>query len=297
MPFIIPAATLTGILRWDWVDPDGNVHDLTQATSPNLFVSRGTGGLGSPGVELVLEKLPTSAGSLLRYAKTKPLEITLPISLAATTFSGLLTAAETLRGWFDTGNERERTPGYLRITRPQDDAVRQIACYYTGGLDGDLNDGSPTWTPLVVSLTAPDPYWTDVEETTETYATADVGDDLSVINVGDFDAYPVWTITGPASAITLTNTTTGKRLALTAGTGLSVLSGELLTIDTRPASQRTALPITDADGLSYFDRLTAGSALWWLVPGQNHFEIEASGTDGTTEIELSWLPRYRGVLR
>lgn len=296
-PLLIPPATLTGILRYDWVDPTGIVRDLTRETSPLLFVSRGSKGLGSAPVELVLEKRPAARGSLLRYIQTRPVEIELPITVDETSFAALLTAVDGLRSWFRTGDERGGTPGALRITRPQDDAVRQITAYYAGGLEGDLDPGGPTSTTMVVSLTGADAGWTDIEETIESYLPADIGADLSVINTGDFDAYPIWTITGPATSIALTNTTTEKSLALTADGGLTLATGDILTIDTRPSDQRTTLAITDDEGTSFYSKVSAGSALWRLVPGQNHFTISASGTSGATTFELAWLPTYEGALR
>lgn len=300
MSFLILApaiATLTGVLRQEWLDPTGVLHDLTQATSPNLHVSRGSTGMGSPPIELVLEKLPFAPGSTPRHIRTGPAEIELPITVQASSFANLLASVETLRDWFDTGDERSFALGYLRITRPQDDGVRQIGCLYRGGLEGDLGAGSPTWAPLVVSLQAPYPYWTDTSDTVETYDQDDLGDALGVVNVGDFDAFPVWTCAGPLSALTITNTTTGKAFALTANGGLAISAGQTLVVDTRPVGQRSGLPVLVGGTVSRYDRLSAGSALWQLEPGAQSFTIAASGTSVATSFSLAWLPLYRGALR
>ena len=290
--YVPPASPLaSGSLGWAWIDPDGNEHDLTWETSPLLHVSRGSAGLGMPPVELVTEKLPTMPGGLVRYAQTRPLEINLPIQVRGTTFADLLGRVELLRSWFGTSSETSRTPGYLRVTRPQDDTQRQLACFYTGGLEGDLNDGGPTWAPLVVSLLAPDPYWTSVNDEEVVYGQSDIGTTLAVINSGDFDAYPVWTITGPASAITVTNLTTGKSFALTDNGGLSLAAASQLVVDTRPTSQRTEPQVLHDGDSAVFDRLTPSSELWWLQPGQNNFTVAASGTTGSTAVNLAWLPR------
>ncbi len=299
MPLILEPASgpVVGTLKFEWLDPGGVLRDLTRETSANLFVSRGSAGLGAPGVELVSEKLPSTAGAIHRYTQTKPLEIDLPLSVHAASFASLMATMAELREWFDTGDERRRTPGYLRITRPQDGEERQIACLYAGGLEGDLNEGSPTWAPVVVSLVAPDPYWTDVTPTEAVYDQSDVGVPVAIINSGDFDAYPIWTLAGPGSAWSITNTTTGKSFALTADSGLTLVAGDELTIDTRPAGQRQNLQILSDDGVSMFSKVAAGGALWWLAPGSNTFIIAASGVTADTAIRLQWLPRYRGVLR
>jgi hypothetical protein len=296
--YIPPTPPGTGILRYELVDTGGVLRDLTQETSPDLFVSKGAVGMGRPAAELVLEKLPFAAGSVLRYARTDPLEINLPIFAQKMSMPLLLQAIETLREWFYTGDEQAATPVYLRVRRPQDNAERQIACYYAGGLEGNLGEGTPQHAAIVVSLIAPDPYWTDVEESELAYDQSDIGDTLSLINTGDADAYPVWTISGPASGITLTNLTTNKTLALTADGGLSLLATDTLTIDTRPSTQRDSLyQIYDQDGASYYSRVVHGGALWWLKPLQNNFRIDATGTSGDTSFGLRWLPRYRGALR
>lgn len=300
MPLILTPTTPSvtpGSLRWELLDVGGVLRDLTYDTSPALFVSRGASGLGFPPAEPVLEKLPFSPGSVLRYTRTMPREIHLPIAVSGASMAAVMTAVETLASWIDDASETARRPAYLRITRPQDGTERQIACYRTGGLEGDLDHGGPTFAPLVLSLICPNPFFTDIGETEVVYDQSDTGTPLAVLNAGDAIAYPVWTINGPASAITLTNQTTGKALALTASGGLSLASGDALTIDTRPTDQREGLQVTNQDGLNLFNYIAAGSGLWWLEPGSNTFQIDLSGATSDTQITLSWLSRYRGVLR
>lgn len=297
MPVYLPALpAVSGDLRFAWVDAGGTVRDLSRATSPDLFVTRGSRGLGAPPVELVLEKLPFTGGSVHRHTQTRPLEIDLPLYVRAASLNALAVKVGNLRSWFYTGDEQTRSLGYLRVTRP-DDEVRQIGCVYAGGLEGDLSEGAPEWAPSVISLVAPDPYWTDADPTEHLYDASDLGDTLAVINPGDVDAYPVWTVGGPASSISITNASVGKSWALTASGGVALAEGDTLTVDTRPAGQRTTHQVTGDSGASLFDRIAHGGALWWLRPGQNNFVISAVGTSASTTFGLSFLPRYRGVLR
>jgi hypothetical protein len=299
MPILIPpgGAPATGLLKYEWVDPQGIVRDLSQATSPNLFVSKGTTGLGMPPVDIVSDKLPFTAGDIPRHAQTQGREIDLPLYVHGSTIGGLIDTADDLAEWFATADESTRTPGYFRVTRPNDDAVRQIACYYRGGLEGDMGTGSPNTALLVVSLYAPDPYWTDVDEQEVVFGPAHIGIVQGVVNTGDVHAYPIWTIQGPASGISIVNTTTGKSLGLTANGGVTLTAGQSLTIDSRPASQRTTLQIIDQDGVSYYNRVVVGTAPWWVKSGANNFTISATGTSGATAFVLTWLPRYRSALR
>jgi hypothetical protein len=299
MPILVPPASSlpSGTLAWKLIDPDNNEHDLTPGTSPNLFVSKGSAGLGSPPVGLVAEKLPTLPGVIVRHATTNGLELDIPLQVTGSTFADLLARVEDLRGWLDTAAEDRMTPAYFAIRRPQDDIWRKIAVLYQGGLEGDMGEGTPTWAPLIVSLLAPDPYWTDETDTELTYDSGDVNVVQAIINSGDFNAYPVWTLVGPASAITISNQTTGESFAFTANGGLTMTAADTLIIDTRPSSQRTDPQVMLDGDSAVFDRLTATSSLWHFRPGQNNFTIAATGATGSTAILLSYVQRYRGVLR
>jgi hypothetical protein len=299
MPIYIPAssAALAGSIQWFIVSTDGVVHDLTWQVDRQIFVPKGTKGLGSADVELILEKLPFSPGSKLRYIRTSPKEINLPLVVSKPTLIEAMIAAENVRSWFYTGDERNSSPAFLRIKRPQDDVTRQIAVYYNGGLGGDLEEGSPTFIPYVIQLVAPDPTWTDMEPTELLYDDTDVGNVLVITNPGDYDAYPVWTIGGPITNVKINNLTTNKFIEFTTGS-LVVPLGEFIIIDTRPPTERTLLPVTDQDGISLYNLLTSSSSLeTWFSPGANQIQITASGTSASTTIALSYLPRYRGVLR
>src|SRR4051812_10082192 len=125
MPLIIPPLVASGGLRYEWVDPGATVRDLTLQTSPNLFVSRGSINLGTAGSEIGDEKLPTAPGSVVRRISVPPSRIELPITILQDSLGDVLNVLDTLRSWFDTGDETRRTPGYLRITRP-DGTIRQF---------------------------------------------------------------------------------------------------------------------------------------------------------------------------
>lgn len=294
----IPPALDTQTLQYSFVDRFGTEHDLTWNTSPNLFVPKGTKGLGLPDVDLVLEKAPFDPGSYLRYTKTGPLEIQLPLVIHHTSPETVLTIAENVRDWFYTGDERGSSPGYLRVKRPQDGTTRQIAVYYKNGLLGDMEEGSPLYVPYVITLVAPNPFWTDLEYSEMTFTSGDFSFTQLVTNVGDMDAYTIWTVGGPVYDFSITNTTTGKSISLTAQGGYSVLSGESITIDTRPAPERNRPPVYSDDGTNLYAIVEPTSSLQlWLVEGNNQIMLRGAGKTGSTTVHLQWLPKYRGVLR
>lgn len=298
MPIIPPAGPPSGVLRYAWIDPGSTVRDLSQTTSPNLFVSRGSRGLGAVTSEIRPDKVPNDPGALIRHIATPERRIDLPVTIIEDGFSDLVTVADALRSWFNTGNERRQTPGYLRVTRP-DDTVRQIKSFYTGGLEGDLSVGPPQSTTYVISLLCPDPFPREIADTVHTYTSAHVGVQQIIINQGDMEAYPIWKITGPASAITITrNTPTpSEYFALTQNGGVTLTAGQWVQIDAWPSHLRTNLPVLDQAGLSRYDRVDPPSSFFQLDPGENRFTIALSGATGATSIELRYLARYRGLLR
>ena len=301
-PFLIPAEAAAGTLVYEWIDPTGVARALSGLGTDPVNVEVGERGLGLPGLELAEDKLPVNAGTVVRHANMQPRDIELPLLVQAATSSALEQLMDDLYDWFATADETSRTPGYLRVTRT-DGTQRQAAFYYTGGLEGDLSQdrAGATWRSVVVNLHAPDPMTTDIEDTVEVYGSSDVGLDLSVMNGGKVDAFPIWTIVGPASAITIRNTSTGKGFALTADGGLTLAAGDQVAIDTRPSSERTSQQVLGGDANSQFSKLAAtvdGSSaeLWALQPGQNHFTITMAGATGDTEIQLSYRQRYRALL-
>lgn len=295
---IVPPTSPTGVLRFEWIDAGGTTRDLSQSTSPGLFVGRGAVGLGSASSEIGADKVPGDPGALVRHLSTPARRIELPIVIDEDSIGDLLIVVDALRTWFDTGNERRRTPGTLQVTRP-DDTVRRIVAYYAGGLEGDSKVGAPAWTQYVVSLFCPDPFPTEDADTVRTYTSAHVGVQQIIINQGDLEAYPIWRVNGPASAITITrNTPTpAEFFALTQNGGVTLTAGQWVEIDARPSHTRTNLPVLDQAGLSRYDRVVPTSTFFQLDPGENRFTIALSGATVDTSIELRYRARYRGLLR
>jgi hypothetical protein len=103
----------------------------------------------------------------------------------------------------------------------------------------------------------------------------------------DGTVWPVWTITGPASAITATNNTTGESFILTP-VGGAMTGGQVATITTDPPS------IIGTDGVtSWIGGLNWPSAvLWALQPGDNNITFTVTGSGSGTQIALTFKPRY-----
>lgn len=299
------SSPFAGTLRYSWIDRNGVLRDLSGQSS-DIYVSATNGGpqgLGAAPVQINDEKLPWAPGSAVRQQQVMPCRPQIPIDVMKTSPGALMAALDDLRDWFYTGDERNRLPGYFRVTR-EDESIRQWLCYYAGGLEGNYANGGPDWASYVVDLFAPDSYPTDEADRTQTWSIADfpwngsafVGS-VSALNGGQLDAYPVWQITGPAQGIAIFNTTPGNGRSW--GWGGTVAAGQVLTVDTRPASAgRFTFPVYVFAGVSAAQYRTVNSDLWWLGPGTNSILISIGAlADSNTRVQLSYRQRFRGGLR
>lgn len=118
--------------------------------------------------------------------------------------------------------------------------------------------------------------------------------------------YPVITIHGPIDSPTITNTTTGETLPLTAEGGLSLAAGEWVEIDLR-YGRKTILDFNGDDVSQYLDpdndlatfHLAYNSELQTdgtrCVGGVNVLEVSGSGVTPATQIVIEYYDRFVGV--
>lgn len=101
---------------------------------------------------------------------------------------------------------------------------------------------------------------------------------LSIVNDGDVDSLPVFTVAGPVNPFTITGDA-GRQLAFAE----AVPAGRTLVIDT---AARTAL----LDGVA--NRAVTGT---WpaLRPGLNTFRFDASAYDAGAQLTVSYRPAWR----
>lgn len=104
----------------------------------------------------------------------------------------------------------------------------------------------------------------------------------TVTNPGDVDAWPVFTIVGPATAIEATNATTGKTWSLE-----TLATGAQLIIDTTPGQRAVTV-----NGANAYGRLADGSSLWALPPGDSQVIIRFAGTGPNSTFQLAFEERY-----
>ncbi len=283
----------------EWIDADGVSLVLNSPAVTLYQVDWEVTGRFMPRIETRVDEIPGQPGGLLREARHGVHEFILPLSIAASSESNLRTV---LRGLVDRMDPTRGT-GKIRVTSPVGDQ-REIHCVYAAGLEMAERSGSsgPEYQECPIAFTAYDPYWYDVSPTSETFTITSVATffpifplrltasqlvvDDAVTNSGSVDAWPVWTVTGPGSDITLRNLTTGEFISFP---GRSITTGEILTIDTRPGVKSVTL----GDGTSVYSWLDYSSTLWALRRGTNSIRLEMSGADfDVSALSISYYQRY-----
>ncbi|GGM64057.1 hypothetical protein GCM10012275_38220 [Longimycelium tulufanense] len=275
-----------------WIDPDG--------ATTTLEVNWSTRARFAPPIAFEEEGVPEQPGSRLRAVRHATREFVLPLWISDSSESALRTTLRDLVKAMDPA----RGDGTIRVTAPGGDQ-REIVCRYAGGLEldeilGDTSGPLVQRTPVV--FRAFDPYWRATSDTVDTYTTgttatffpffpirlssSEVFADPTVNNVGDVEAWPVWTITGPGSNVNLKRFTGGETKTLTLSTTLG--AGETAEIDTRPGKKT----VTKGDGTNLFGSLSSSSVLWPLLAGDNPIRVEMTGSTSDSSVKLAFRPRY-----
>jgi hypothetical protein len=203
-----------------------------------------------------------------------------------------------IRRWSPT-----RGDGRLRAILADGTARELTGVRYWSGMTGDETRGVASANHLsqVVTFRAFDPFWYDTTDIVRTVAGGNqtaffpllplhlsegaIGVGNLIENDGDAPAWPIWTVQGPATGITITNGTSGDVLAMPT----VVLTGsQFLTIDTRPLHKTVARD----DGTNLYQYLSAGSVMWPLTEGRNDVTVAVGGSGLSTLATVRYRRRW-----
>jgi hypothetical protein len=225
-------------------------------------------------------------------------KLTLPLLIQGTSRSDFLTKLATLANAVDP----KKGYGKVRILRGDDAVERELICIYKDGLS--FADDGGMAANIQLQFQSQDPFWYSTTPQTGTYTLSStpalffpffplavldstVFSSATIVNPGDEEAFPIWTITGAGDNISLVNNTTGKTLTLI----LSLATSKKLYIDTRPFFKT----VLYEDGTNYFQYISGVPNLWSLKAGSNSISVYMTNSDANTKIELAYYPRYKGV--
>lgn len=292
-----PAVTdWSGLAAMTWTGWDGTEWDLLGENGGVFLTRDGVRGLHMPRVDRYTNVSPALAGSRWRGSRTLEREVFWPLFIYSDSGS---------QGWVKYDRAFWRTmhpdkPGTWSVTSAFGE-TRTLQCRFAD--DGDMEMTSDPsqrgWDVYPISLIAEQPYWAG-PAVTQSWVDGGVvpffgadgtggppfnissGNTLSTAtmpNPGDVDAYPVWTITGPSTAVSV-------------GVGDKVVEynavispGNTITIDTRP----DRLTVVDQDGI---DRLSGlGEASFAPIPAGEAVSLSLAMT-GTGSVSAALQPLY-----
>ncbi len=282
-----------------WIDP-ANVETVLSRAA-DYEVLRGRRGAFNPPISFVEEEVPLQPGSRMRQVKVLPRDVDLPILIRGTDVDDVRYKIAGLLDLLDP----ERGAGKLRV-KAGDGTQLDLNCYYSGGLEGEEGGDlwGPDWCKAILSFRAVDPFWYQTYPLTASYVLGDPPPFFPLLplnvasstlfvpatvitNPGQVETWPVWTIVGPGSNITLENATTGESMVLS----IILADLERLELDTRPGRKT----VKHGDGTNAYDHLSATSSLWPLVKGGNVVSLIMGGTGANSALTLSFTPRFRSV--
>jgi len=212
-----------------WIDPASATTLLDGSGNYKAIMGR-TGILAAPQT-FIEEALPLQDGVRFRQVTTAVNTPIVPVTITAASESALITAYRALRAAMNP----KRGAGILQYTAA-DATVRQLNCYLESGLEGDESMGNRFvgYIKVPLQFRAQDPFWYDATATTATYTTFG---SRTINNTGDVECWPTWTIHGPTTNLTISNTTTGKSMVFT----LTLGGSDVLVINTAPGTKTAIL--------------------------------------------------------
>jgi hypothetical protein len=175
--------------------------------------------------------------------------------------------------------------------------------HYTGGAESQWGEDSAgrTFCRWVLSAQAPQPFWESLSKQTLAITGGGTGrgllpklsnlkvsssqalGDVVITSDADVEVYPVWTIDGPVTDLTISD---GSNSFTVEGT---VALGESIIIDTE------AKTVVDENGDNVYFRLGPAPKLFSLQPGETNLEITGTSSDDNTSVVAEYALRYEVV--
>lgn len=229
-------------------------------------------------------------GSTYRGSRVQPRDLTLPVLVTATERTVLRDRVSALA----TVLSPAHAPAVLTWTEP--DGTAWTTEVVRTGSDEPDTDGE-TYYAQRLALRAPDPYWTRENATAQTIESAGAGrgllrpggslselrlasgqviGDAVIENPGDAPAYPLVTLTGPATTFDFTSPS-GERLSWSG----ALAEGERRVFD------HLAGTVVDDEGANRYAELGAAPRFWAIPPGVQtaHVGVEGSSVGRVVPVD------------
>lgn len=273
----------------------------------------GRAGFGPVDAQVISDTM-WDGSALVRTHRTQPRVMTIPLLVEGPDQETYLERLNALQATFrHPADPATGLPAAGRITVSlPDGSQRSIGAYYQGGgslTEDPVDDVAAHWGMLPnLQFYAPVPTWEGEIIAQEwqlaasgagippmppvTLSSSSVLGTTQVINPGDADAYPVWTITGPGTP-TITNSDTGQSYAFTS----AIPAGTVVTVDCRPVelAPATGLTAVDGSGTDWWPLLADYPDFWPLPPGTSDISLSMPGSTAASSVALSAASRWLGA--
>jgi Siphovirus-type tail component, C-terminal domain len=285
-----------------WTSTAGRVTVLTgwRAFDGGVILTPGALGFGMPTFTAYEDVSPIFDGSVVRGIRADPKDVTVPLHIWGPDRAACLDVYHRLV--FDLNPKNGA--GMLTVTE-SGGTSRTAEAWFLQGFEGNDDDSGTGrhWLTAALVFRVPSPYWTGNTVTLHWTAGVDPGsfypilpwevhDDqvlgaLTILNIGDVDAFPQWTVTGPATVIDFT-VTRADGSTETLHIDRTIGPGDVIVIDTREGQQTVVLN----GATNLWPYLTIDSALWSLTPGSNQVSLQVEGATDESVVQLQYAARY-----
>lgn len=294
-------------VTYDLLDVRGSVYPLR---APHLVLNS-VGGLGMPPVRRITQAQAQQDGQTYLDTKLEPRVVTFALDAYCPCEADLWDVRDDLLRLMS-----EFANGFkLRVNLLPHGIRRYLDLRYMAGLELDHNlQASYARQPVAFQGIADDPIWYDPDPVQVSYNLGELlgegfpltfpvslgTDVLSIISPivypGSWKSFPIITISGPGTNISITNNTTVETIDFGANT---LDAGEILTVDCTPG-QKTVTHSVDGNVQSW---LTSDSdlATFAIVPhpeasgGVNDIQVAIDDAEAATTITISYYVRYIGI--
>jgi phage-related protein len=257
----------------------GNGETVTlgdDASTYDYILNTGVAGLAIPPVNVRVDEAIGDGGYYVS-SRRLPRDIDLPITILGDSREDVETKFIALAKLLSDRSGATR----IMATYP-DTSEWYIDGYYISG--GNVTYGtsaSKYFAKLEIAFRCPNPYWT--KNVVIQYVFPTIGS-KSIVNSGDINSYPVWTLTGPMANITFTSPTGETWTYLS-----SIAAGAIVIVDTDSKT------VKDPAGVSKYSGLGNTPNLFALPAGTNSVNITGGTFGAGASIEVTFSPRKEVV--
>lgn len=269
-------------------------HDKT------FHLLEGSLGLGVAPASFASTAVPGGHGSHLRGKRLDERDVFVPVLVESDSAGGVVAEKDRLEKLLSPVDPR---PLWLRVEVPGREGYRELPVHYAGGLQGDYgSEAGFDFLRLGLQFRSFSAFWygdtktisRSVNPGTKPFLSAtepffpvvlsdSVVDAQLTLNVaGDAPTFPVWTVVPPGEDLNIVHTTSGRKFFVD-----GVLT-ETITIDMEAESIRSAT-IPEA---TWWDRVSADSHPFPLLPGENVLEFSLVGADSSSLVHVTYRPRF-----